>query len=67
MQRYEVVGRNQLYLKGLLQGEELAPDESVLMPDSGKLPLTAGFNDVDGAGGAGLVPFGVDHGLRHGG
>jgi len=26
------------------------------MPDSGKLPLTAGFNDVDGVGGAGLVP-----------
>jgi hypothetical protein len=36
---------------------QLAPYESVLAPDSGKLPLTAGFNDVDGAGGAGLVPW----------
>ena len=27
------------------------------MPDSGKLPLTAGFNEVDGAGGGGLVPW----------
>jgi hypothetical protein len=36
---------------------QLAPYESVLMPDSGKLPLTAGFNDVDGVGGAGLVPW----------
>ena len=34
-----------------------APYESALLPDSGKLPLTAGFNDVDGAGGAGLVPW----------
>ena len=25
--------------------------------DEGKLHLTAGFNDVDGAGGAGLVPL----------
>jgi hypothetical protein len=36
---------------------QLAPYESALLPDSGKLPLTAGFNDVDGAGGAGLVPW----------
>jgi hypothetical protein len=36
---------------------ELAPYENALLPDSGKLPLTAGFNDVDGAGGAGLVPW----------
>jgi hypothetical protein len=36
---------------------QIAPYESVLAPDSGKLPLTAGFNDVDGAGGAGLVPW----------
>jgi hypothetical protein len=34
-----------------------APYESSLMPDLGKLPLTAGFNEVDGAGGAGLVPW----------
>lgn len=34
-----------------------APYESSLTPDSGKLPLTAGFTDVDGAGGAGLVPW----------
>src|SRR3979490_1147850 len=34
-----------------------APFESVFMPDSGKLPLTAGFNEVDGAGGGGLVPW----------
>jgi Protein of unknown function (DUF3034) len=36
---------------------QLAPYESALMPDSGKLPLTAGFNDVDGVGGGGLVPW----------
>ena len=36
---------------------QLAPYESVLQPDSGKLPLTAGFNEVDGTGGAGLVPW----------
>ena len=36
---------------------QLAPFESGLAPDSGKLPLTAGFNDVDGAGGGGLVPW----------
>jgi hypothetical protein len=36
---------------------QASPYESVLAPDSGKLPLTAGFNDVDGAGGAGLVPW----------
>ena len=34
-----------------------APFESPLSPDRGKLPLTAGFTDIDGAGGAGLVPF----------
>jgi hypothetical protein len=36
---------------------QVAPYESALAPDSGKLPLTAGFNDVDGVGGAGLVPW----------
>jgi hypothetical protein len=34
-----------------------APYESSLTPDMGKLPLTAGFTDVDGAGGGGLVPW----------
>ena len=34
-----------------------APFDNPLLPDSGKLPLTAGFNDVDGVGGAGLVPW----------
>jgi hypothetical protein len=34
-----------------------APYESPLTPDMGKLPLTAGFTDVDGAGGGGLVPW----------
>ena len=29
------------------------------MPDQGKLPLTAGFTDIDGVGGAGLVPWAV--------
>jgi hypothetical protein len=36
---------------------QLAPYESALAPDSGKLPLSAGFNDVDGVGGGGLVPW----------
>jgi hypothetical protein len=44
-----------LYVRAALA--QLAPYESALMPDSGKLPLTAGFNDVDGVGGAGLVPW----------
>jgi hypothetical protein len=34
-----------------------SPIENVWMPDEGKLPLTAGFNEVDGAGGGGLVPW----------
>jgi hypothetical protein len=34
-----------------------APYESPLTPDLGKLPLTAGFTDVDGVGGGGLVPW----------
>jgi hypothetical protein len=34
-----------------------APYESPLAPDFGKLPLTAGFTDIDGAGGGGLVPW----------
>ncbi|GAC1331093.1 MAG: DUF3034 family protein [Steroidobacteraceae bacterium] len=28
-----------------------------MAPDQGKLPLTAGFTDLDGAGGGGLVPW----------
>ena len=34
-----------------------APFENPVIPDQGKLPLTAGFTDIDGAGGAGLVPW----------
>jgi len=34
-----------------------APYESPLTPDLGKLPLTAGFTDIDGVGGGGLVPW----------
>jgi hypothetical protein len=34
-----------------------APYESRFTPDAGKLPLTAGFSDVDGVGGGGLVPW----------
>jgi hypothetical protein len=34
-----------------------APYESAFTPDMGKLPLTAGFTDVDGVGGGGLVPW----------
>jgi hypothetical protein len=36
---------------------QLAPFDNPLSPDLGKLPLTAGFTDIDGAGGAGLVPW----------
>jgi hypothetical protein len=36
-----------------------APYESPFTPDLGKLPLTAGFTDVDGAGGGGLVPWAI--------
>jgi hypothetical protein len=41
-----------------------APYESLFTPDWGKLPLTAGFADVDGAGGGGLVPWADHYGLR---
>ena len=34
-----------------------APFENRFAPDAGKLPLTAGFSDIDGAGGGGLVPW----------
>jgi hypothetical protein len=33
------------------------PPRNLLRPDLGKLPLTGGFSDVDGAGGGGLVPW----------
>lgn len=33
------------------------PPRNLLKPDLGKLPLTGGFSDVDGAGGGGLVPW----------
>ena len=49
-----------LVLAALFCGQaraQRAPYESGLMPDSGKLPLTAGFSDIDGAGGGGLVPW----------
>jgi Protein of unknown function (DUF3034) len=35
----------------------IRPPGSILIPDSGKLLLTAGFSDVEGTGGAGLVPW----------
>lgn len=35
------------------------PPDQGMRPDRGKLLLTAGFNDVDGAGGGGLVPWAV--------
>jgi hypothetical protein len=34
-----------------------APPKNFIVPDQGKLLLTAGFNEADGAGGGGLVPF----------
>jgi hypothetical protein len=34
-----------------------APPRNLIVPDQGKLLLTAGFNDAEGAGGGGLVPF----------
>jgi hypothetical protein len=34
-----------------------AAAESLLGADEGKLPLTAGFSDLEGSGGGGLVPF----------
>ncbi len=40
----------------LLCGQEAWAD-NWLGADEGKLPLTAGFSDVDGAGGGGLVPL----------
>ena len=37
--------------------EPVAPPRNFIIPDQGKLLLTAGFNDADGAGGGGLVPL----------
>src|SRR6476469_6134866 len=34
-----------------------AAAESLFGADQGKLPLTAGFSDLEGSGGGGLVPF----------
>jgi hypothetical protein len=34
-----------------------APRPNYFVPDQGKLPLTAGFNDIEGAGGGGVVPW----------
>lgn len=33
------------------------PPRNLIIPDQGKLLLTAGFSDADGAGGGGLMPF----------
>jgi hypothetical protein len=43
---------------GLL-GAQAACAQSFLGADQGKLPLTAGFSDLEGSGGGGLVPFAV--------
>ena len=39
------------------KSEPVAPPRNFVIPDQGKLLLTAGFNDADGTGGGGLVPF----------
>jgi hypothetical protein len=44
---------------GLQALPQLASAENPFRTDEGKLQLTAGFNDVDGAGGGGLVPWAV--------
>jgi len=43
---------------GLL-GAQAVCAQSFLGADQGKLPLTAGFSDLEGSGGGGLVPFAV--------
>jgi len=43
---------------GLL-GAHGARAQSLFGADQGKLPLTAGFSDLEGSGGGGLVPFAV--------
>ena len=37
--------------------QQAVADTELIGADQGKLHLTAGFNDVEGAGGAGLVPL----------
>lgn len=37
----------------------VSPPRNIIVPDRGKLLLTAGFSDAEGAGGAGLVPWAV--------
>src|ERR1700743_1980287 len=40
-----------------LMGARCALADNIFGADQGKLPLTAGFSDLDGAGGGGLVPL----------
>jgi hypothetical protein len=40
-----------------LMGTHCALADNIVGADEGKLPLTAGFSDLDGAGGGGLVPM----------
>jgi hypothetical protein len=40
-----------------LMGADCALADNIFGADEGKLPLTAGFSDLDGAGGGGLVPL----------
>jgi hypothetical protein len=40
-----------------LMGANCALADNIFGTDEGKLPLTAGFSDLDGAGGGGLVPL----------
>ncbi len=42
---------------GLLLGSSATYAQSLFMGDQGKLLLTAGFSDLEGAGGGGLVPL----------
>ena len=50
-----------LFAPGLAAGlgavAQEAPRPDYIVPDQGKLPLTAGFNDSEGAGGGGIVPW----------
>jgi hypothetical protein len=41
----------------LTPAQEPRPPRNLWVPDRGKLLLTAGFSDAEGAGGAGLVPW----------
>src|ERR1700736_2904585 len=40
-----------------LMGADCALADNIFGADEGKLPLTAGFSDLEGAGGGGLVPL----------